>query len=794
MSSQTQPKTTEVETVSIDELRETDGARLTEIDPDHVSDLQDSIEREGLIEPIVVTPSSTNEYAYDIVDGRHRKRALEELGVQNIAVYAMPGDRDYAVPTREAEVDVEIQSMAANVLRKEQTQAEEARFLNDNIEERIISEFTDEERKQLGNNSNKSYADTRVTPLQLADHLENVENGKVDWKFSDEHYYELRRLLSAADCAPKTASEHLRFYTDSPQDIVDAWKQDDITKGFVKHLRQIDQDDLRTHALEKSKASSDDGYSTRDVETVKKTANYDAPEVHEKLVSGKVSDLDNAVEQAKKEENLEGGPEDKPPEDEPDDVDEDEFETFKQQLDDDGHWEKVQMVADWMDSSPTEIAKDCYRMNSVGEAYQQALEEKIDRIEVKKRERQRLRADRVNSYTFENTPFEGCDENGSTVHKEAPVVLDEAGHTLDDTDEFRLDDFEVAVFFHDNRQMGLEVPDSVPHEELPGFFHLMFFSPPYFDQSGTMPIDQWLPKGTDSITDEETLDATYENYLDWLLERIEVFAQKVKPGRALIINVSDTSTSNLDALDEARFGNAPKKRYDIPSDLSARIRRDVKALRYDSTIQWVRQQTTSQRGGQYWSRSSDAIESGRRGYPLYYYPQDATEELLIFRKEGKPDHEDTISEAASRFDSEFKNGASFRNKVQFDSPSSPFDDCIDELSGEFDDPRKNVWKIAPQTEDWAHDAAFPRKLAHLVIQLFTLPGERIADPFGGYATTLRDVQAVNAKQPDLPSRQGFAWEDFGSEQVGQDDYRKKVHDVLAKTGLAGFGQPLSGFS
>jgi len=173
-----QPQTTaDRDMVAIDDLRETDGSRLTEIDPDHVENLEESIELEGLIEPIVVTSSPSSEYAYDIVDGRHRKRALERIGVEEVAVYAMPGERDYAVPTREAEVDVDIQSMAANVLRKEQTQAEAARFLKDNIKERIISNFTDEELNRLGNNADENYASARVPrALQLLDHLENIEN------------------------------------------------------------------------------------------------------------------------------------------------------------------------------------------------------------------------------------------------------------------------------------------------------------------------------------------------------------------------------------------------------------------------------------------------------------------------------------------------------------------------------------------------------------------------------------------------------------------------------------------
>jgi len=78
-----------VDIVPITELKETEGARINPIDPDHVADLKDSIELEGLIEPIVVTSSSIEEYAYDIVDGRHRNRALEKLEVQDIAVYSM---------------------------------------------------------------------------------------------------------------------------------------------------------------------------------------------------------------------------------------------------------------------------------------------------------------------------------------------------------------------------------------------------------------------------------------------------------------------------------------------------------------------------------------------------------------------------------------------------------------------------------------------------------------------------------------------------------------------------------
>jgi DNA modification methylase len=782
MSTQLQSST--VEAVEIAQLRETDGPRFDEIDPDHVADLEESIDLEGLIEPIVVASSDDSEYRCDIIDGRHRKRALENLGVDKVAIYDMPGERDYAVPTREAQVDVEIQSMAANVLRKEQTQAEEAQFLNENISNRVIDEFSDEDLSKLGNKSDTRDASARVTqPLQLIDYLENISNSSKQWKFADEHYEELKRIRSAVGIGkPKTESEHIRFYIDSPSDVVEAWENEEITKHYVKYLRQIEQNDLRSHALKKSKQSGEAGYATRDLKNIKEAAGYDAPNVHKQIIQDEFEHLDDAVEQAREEaRNNEPEPED----DEPDGPNKDELVQFKQRLEENGYLSKTEVVAGWVGKKQDDVIKDCYQMDKSGKDYQQELDDAVEEIREQETEAQRVRDEDLESYHFDRTPFTESTDSEDIPHKGAPLAIDAEGKTLNDSEGFELDDLEVATFFHDNLQMDLEIPDSLDEEAQDGFFHLMFFSPPYFDQSGTMPVDEWLPEGTAEITDEETLDVTYENYLDWLIERLQVFTQKLKQGRALIINVSDVSTANLSKLDADRFGNAPKKRYNIPADLSARVRGDVEDLRYDSTIQWMRGQTTSQRGGQYWS---DAADKG--GYPLYYYPQDATEELLIFRKTGKPDHNAIRKEWKDRFSKEFTDGAEFRTHVSLDSPVQPFNDCLDESNGEFDDPRNNVWKIAPQTDEKAHKAAFPRKLARLVIRLFTLPGERVADPFGGYATTLREVQKANADQPDQPNRQGFAWENFSSEQVGQENYRNEVYDVLSEQGIASFRQEL----
>lgn len=703
MSSQTQPNQTE--RVPIDALRETDGPRITDIDSDHVEDLEESIELEGLIEPIVVTPSSTSECAYDIVDGRHRKRALESIGVEEVAVYAMPGERDYAVPTREAEVDVDIQSMAANVLRKEQTQAEAARFLKDNIKERIISNFTDEELNRLGNDSDENYASARVSrALQLLDHLENIENEKAEWKFSNEHCHELTRIRSAVGIGePKTEAEHIRFYTDSPPEVIEAWENEDITKQYVKHLRQVNQDDLRAHALEKSKSNGDDGYSTRDVEKVKKVANYDAPGVHENLVRGKVSDLENAVEQAKEEEKHRGGPGGEPPEDEIVDVDEDEFETFKCETLTDDDREQAERIADYNDSlSVEEVVKECYRMYKSGDDYKGALDAAVEDVNTLERgmaERNQKRQEALDDFDFIT---ESRFADGEANHLAPPVETDNIG-----------------VFFHDCLQMDDELNDES--------VQLVFTSPPYFTQRGRI-VEDWWPAGGEKTL--ENADAAYENYLSAMMEVIKECHAKLVEGGHLIWNLSDYKAEGV------------SKVYDIPSDFSHRIRNaEELSFKYISTITWDKDAETSSRLASF--RSSNNIADFR--------PAWRTERILVFRKGGKREKQNyTVDRAVMK-------------RVYND---------IDLFT--------DLWKVDPTTskKDAAHESGFPIELPELAVKLFSYPGDTVIDPFGGFATTLRAVKKVNEWTSDAPPRRGFAWENFASETADQQDYRKRIEQLL----------------
>jgi hypothetical protein len=90
----------------------------------------------------------------------------------------------------------------------------------------------------------------------------------------------------------------------------------------------------------------------------------------------------------------------------------------------------------------------------------------------------------------------------------------------------------------------------------------------------------------------------------------------------------------------------------------------------------------------------------------------------------------------------------------------------------------DLWTVDPTTErDAAHEAGFPIELPELAVKLFTYPGDTVIDPFGGFATTLRAVKQVNEETSDTP-RKGFAWENFASETADQQDYRRRIEQLL----------------
>jgi hypothetical protein len=84
------------------------------------------------------------------------------------------------------------------------------------------------------------------------------------------------------------------------------------------------------------------------------------------------------------------------------------------------------------------------------------------------------------------------------------------------------------------------------------------------------------------------------------------------------------------------------------------------------------------------------------------------------------------------------------------------------------------------------EAGFTVDLPKKVIQLYSHPGDTIADVFGGYSMTLYAARILNEEvHPDEPDWTGYAWENFASETAEQEDYRERI-DQLVTGSLARF--------
>lgn len=250
---------TDVQTININELKVNPDDPRYERNEEFIEDLKESIRREGLLQPIILNEDLT------IVDGHYRVMALRELGIEELQYNPLTG---YAAPVREEAYDRGIDSMAANVLRDEATQVERAKFANQAIKERVL-------------------------PLVENDSsvLDILRDAGSEWDHSDEALQELERILSAAgftsdgDPNPDQAITYLLNYTESQDDVLEAWDRGDIGREVVGALRRIDDDDVREELLERYVA---DEYSLRDVRTASKVIRGDE-QLREAIIQNKMS-------------------------------------------------------------------------------------------------------------------------------------------------------------------------------------------------------------------------------------------------------------------------------------------------------------------------------------------------------------------------------------------------------------------------------------------------------------------------------------------------------------------------
>lgn len=287
---------------------------------------------------------------------------------------------------------------------------------------------------------------------------------------------------------------------------------------------------------------------------------------------------------------------------------------------------------------------------------------------------------------------------------------------------------QFKVFFTSCEDMS-EIPDNS--------IHLTFTSPPYFLMRGTVPYE------------------SYKDYLGTMYQVLKELYRVTKPGRPIIINISDYQAS--EQLDEELVKEAEDielgKRYDIPSHISYLVWKLNKheathnEIKYEDTIIWSKPGSTSNRAGTFISS----------GFPLKFRPNQVNERVIVFRK-GDMDYRRVWKEAQrdGRYD---------------DLDISTYDKFEDQFKLDYESMRDyltDLWEIAPETQS-DHPAPFPVELPETAIKLYSLPRETVLDPFFGFGTT-----ALAAQKTD---RKSVGYENFDAEDE-DDDFRSNIVERL----------------
>ncbi len=205
--------------------------------------------------------------------------------------------------------------------------------------------------------------------------------------------------------------------------------------------------------------------------------------------------------------------------------------------------------------------------------------------------------------------------------------------------------------------------------------HLMITSPPYFNA----PFDY------------KDLYKDYEHYLEIIRKFAEETYRVLQKGRIAVLNIDDMLVDG--------------EKYPITADTT---RIFLKAgFRYRDRIVWKKPD-----GYLRISRRSGVLL--QNPYPMYYYPDNLLESIIIFQK-GKFNYRSisqNIREASKISKKEFLDKKWYMTLWEMNNvmPGSPLE--------------KNI-------------AAFPDELPYRIIKLFSYKGETVLDPFVGSGTTMK---------------------------------------------------------
>jgi len=211
--------------------------------------------------------------------------------------------------------------------------------------------------------------------------------------------------------------------------------------------------------------------------------------------------------------------------------------------------------------------------------------------------------------------------------------------------------------------------------------HLILTSPPYFNA----PFDY------------KNLFENYDQYLGVLKKVAKEMFRVLQQGRIFVLNIDDMLIDGI--------------KYPIVAD-AIKIWQNA-GFRYRDKIMWKKPD-----GYLRISRRSGVLL--KNPYPMYFYPDNLLESIIIFQK--------------GKFD--------YRSKSQEIRKSSIIDTKEFQKNGWY----KTLWEITnvlPGSPLEKNIAAFPEEIPNRIIKLFSYVGETVLDPFLGSGTTMKVAKKLN---------------------------------------------------
>ena len=216
---------------------------------------------------------------------------------------------------------------------------------------------------------------------------------------------------------------------------------------------------------------------------------------------------------------------------------------------------------------------------------------------------------------------------------------------------------------------------------------LVVTSPPYYNVK-----DYGAVNGNVGGVDD------YNEYLQSMEEVLKECKRVLQTGRYLCVNVCDVISDG--------------KKYALAHHYVSLL--EKLGFEYRDDIIWKKPKGTgANSSGGAGKRFGNFIQ---HPYPLYYFPNNVYEHVLVFRK-GKTDYKQ------------------IKKTRELDMESVKANRSTD------------IWEIHPETKNQysgeTHPAMFPEELPREIIELYSYPGETILDPFLGSGTTMKVAKELN---------------------------------------------------